>query len=406
MSSGPVLVVGVGDDGVASLSQAAREAIQRAELLCGGHRHLALFAEHPAEKLSVTAQLDALVDRLQVEAGRRRVVVLASGDPCYYGIGPILTSRLGRDRVEIIPNVGAVALAFARLGENWHDATVVSAHGRPLRAALREAVSARKIAVLTDAINTPGAVAKRFLELGVEDAPAWVFEHLGGPDERQFEGRLSDLSGRSFADLNVLVMLRENEPVVDQVFGRSEAELFHHKGLITKSEVRAVSLSKLRLRPDSTLWDVGAGSGSLAVEAAGLMPRGTVYAVEKSDEQVGILRKNVAALRRQERVEVIAGQAPEALHALPPPDAVFVGGSGGRLSAILDVAYNRLRPAGRITANLATIEHLQECTNWTASGGVGAEVVQVSICRGEDILGMTRLVAQNPVFVVTIERSD
>jgi precorrin-6Y C5,15-methyltransferase (decarboxylating) len=398
-----VAVVGIGDDGPAGLGARAARIVQDAEVLCGGPRHLALFPEHPAERVTITADLDRLVDRLRADVGRR-TVVLASGDPGFYGIGPILARRLGHERVEIVPNVGAVALAFARLGESWHDATVVSAHGRPLDAALRRAAGARKLAVLTDETNTPAAVAQALLDGGLEDAPACVFEHLGGAKERRFDGRLSAVSRRAFAALNVLVVLRESSVERGSVFGRPESDFEHRGGLITKAEVRAVSLSKLRLRPDGTLWDVGAGCGSVAVEAAGLMPEGRVYAVERSAEQLDLLRRNVAAAKQRGLIEIVAGEAPAAFAGLPTPDAVFVGGSGGELGAILDVAYDRLPPGGRVVANLATVERLAETLDWGRSRGRSPEVVQVAVSRGVDILGLTRFEAQNPVFVVTLER--
>ncbi|HYU20773.1 MAG TPA: precorrin-6y C5,15-methyltransferase (decarboxylating) subunit CbiE [Chloroflexota bacterium] len=399
-----VAIVGVGDDGLTSLGPRARELVQSAELLCGGHRHLALFSEHPAQRVTITGDVDSLVERISAELGRRRVVVLASGDPCFFGIGPILATRLGRERVEIVPNVSSVALAFARLGESWHDATVLSAHGRALGPVVGRARGAHKLAILTDEVNTPAAIARALLEGGIEDAEAWVFEHLGGAGERCFRGRLSELAGEDFSDLNVLVVLRARPGEVDQAFGRPERELLHRDGLITKAEVRAVSLSKLRLRPDSVVWDIGAGSGSLAVEAAGLAPDGVVYAVERSAEQVELLHKNIVALGRTGLVEVVHDEAPAALAELPGPDAVFVGGTGGSLAAILDLACERLSPGGRIVINLVTVERLATCIQWATSHNLVADVVEVSISHGSEIAGLTRLVANNPVFVVTFER--
>ena len=398
-------VVGIGDDGAASLGPRATAIVQDAEVLCGGRRHLAMFPEHPAERVPIAGDLEPLVQRLRSELGRRRVVVLASGDPGFYGIGPLLAERLGREQVEIVPNVGAVALAFARLGESWHDASVVSAHGRPLERAIRRARGARKLAVLTDETNTPSAVARALLASGVEDAGAHVFEHLGGRSERRFDGRLSEVAARGFSSLNVLVVLREPPAEHAPDFGRSEAGFLHRGGLITKAEVRAVSLSKLRPRPGGTLWDVGAGCGSVAIEAAGLMPEGAVYAVERSTEQVELLRRNVATAAGHATIEVVHGEAPAALAALPRPDAVFVGGSGGELEAILGVAYDRLRPGGRLVVNLATVERLAACLAWARRRGVSPELVQLAVSRGKDIVGLTRLEAENPVFVVTAERA-
>lgn len=398
-----VAVVGVGDDGIDGLAPRARDVVEAAEVLCGGYRHLALFPDHRGEKVPVTANVERLVDRLEQEIGRRRVVVLASGDPCFYGIGPIVAHRLGYDRVEIIPNVGAVALAFARLGESWHDATVLSAHGRPLHEAIRPALDARKLAVLTDETNTPAAAARALLAAGMEDANAWVFEHLGGSREHCHVGRLSEMARGSYASLNVLIVLRPEASTRERSFGRPESAFRHRGGLITKAEVRAVSLSKLRPRPGGTLWDVGAGCGSVAIEAAGLLPGGQVHAIERSPEQIDLLRKNVADLDVDGRVVAVHGEAPAALEGLPAPDAVFVGGSGGHLLEILELAYGRLRASGRVVVNLATIERLADCTGWAAARGITTEVVQVQVSRGTDVRGLTRLDAQNPVWVVTLE---
>jgi precorrin-6Y C5,15-methyltransferase (decarboxylating) len=462
-----VLVVGVGDDGPAGLATAVLARVKRADVLVGGRRHLALFRDIPAERVAITGDLGRLIDRLERVLEDRRVVVLASGDPCFFGIGPLLAARLGRARVEIVPHVSSVALAFARLGIGWQDARVVSAHGRPLADAVQAALGARKLAVLTDETNTPGGVADALLAAGAEDAPAWVFEHLGGLEETEFQARLSSLPRHPFRALNVLVVpelawhdspssfspvfstsrsgivpspspdvvppeprsLASRSPCSGPAlstakgqagsspfgpldgtraqgrpagFGLPESEYAHSAGLITKPEVRAVSLSRLRLRVGGTLWDVGAGSGSLAIEAAGLTPDLSVCAVERSETQIQMLRQNVAALAADCPIQVVAGEAPQALDDLPDPDAVFVGGSGGRLVEILDTAHARIRPGGRIVANLVTVEHLVQVLEWARSRGVATDVVQVSVARGAEILGMTRLQPENPVTIVTL----
>jgi precorrin-6Y C5,15-methyltransferase (decarboxylating) len=403
-----IAVVGMGDSGLASLLPEARALVDGAALLCGGERHLAFFPDHPAERFVIKSTISGLIERLRDET--RQVVVLASGDPCFYGIGPLLADRLGRERVRILPNVSSVQLAFARLGLSWQDAVVVSAHGRPLEGVLPMARRAPKVAILTDDRNTPAVIARALLEYGSEDAWADVFEHLGGIRERHVSGRLSDLLEQRFASLNLMVLRHCQQPL-PLPLGLPEEAFAHRQGMITKSEVRAVSLARLRLRDSGVLWDVGAGCGSVAIEAAALCPGGQVFAVERDPAQLTYLEEN----RRRfgaGNVTVVTGQAPDALSELVSPDAVFIGGSGGALEAILRVAMERLQLGGRIILNLVTLEHLEQALAVARTDGWACEVTQISVARSAvtakpesgEAGGLTRLAALNPVFIVAMER--
>jgi precorrin-6Y C5,15-methyltransferase (decarboxylating) len=397
-------VVGIGDDGPEGLTRRALDLVQRATLLCGGTRHLAFFPDHAAERFEVRANLDALLERLAHVPGSGHPVVLASGDPCFFGIAPLLSRRLGSDRVRIEPHVGSVQLAFARLAESWQDATVVSAHGRPLAAVLSAGITAAKVAFLTDEHNTPAAVARALMDGGREDCTAHVFEHLGGARERHTACRLSDLPQRNFEPLNVLVLLGAVPALETSLrFGRADDQFRHRGSQITKAEVRAISISKLALPAGGVLWDVGAGCGALSVETTTLVPSATIYAVERDDEQLSYLRDNVRTARVP-AVQVVAGEAPEALLALPDPDAVFVGGSGGQLPAILEQVATRLRPHGRLVANFATLEHVVETQAWLRERGWKSETVQVNIARAQPLAGLTRWAPLAPVFVVAAQR--
>jgi precorrin-6Y C5,15-methyltransferase (decarboxylating) len=394
---GVVWIVGITDLGADSLSLQARRLVDQAQLLCGGERHLAFFPDHPAERLVVRANIDELVKRLATE--QCMTVVLASGDPGCFGIGPLLAERLGAERVEIVPSASSPQLAFARLGIASQDATILSAHGRPLDTILPAALFAEKVAILTDARNTPAIIAQALLDAG-DDARthAHVFEHLDSRSERHVVGSLQDLVEQNFAPLNILVLLRDRPR--PWPLGLPDEAFVHRGGMITKAEVRAVSVARLRLHERATGWDVGAGCGSVAVEASGLACRGRIYAVERDPAQLEYLREN----RRRfgaGNVQVIAGQAPEALRDLPAPDAVFVGGSGGHLRAILDTAMDRLQSGGRIVANFASIEHLTEALTVARGRGWASEVTQLVVSRGAEIAGATRFVALNPVFVAS-----
>ena len=395
---GPIDVVGITDAGRVSLSPEACGLIAKAEVLCGGERLLGFFPEHPAERVVLKSHMDQVIARLADES--RRVVVIASGDPDCYGIGPLLVAQLGPERVRILPNLGAVQLAFARLGLSWHDAAILSAHGRPLDGILPAALLAPKAAILTDERNTPAAIARVLLDAGDDEARVDVFEHLGGQEERRVTGRLQDLLDQEFELLNIVV-IQHTRPPRPWPLGLPEDVFSHRRGQITKAEVRAVSLAKLRLHERAVLWDVGAGCGSVAIEAGALLRSGRVYAVERDAEQLGYLAEN----RRRfgaGNVYVIDGTAPQALVDLPAPDAVFVGGSRGRLGNIIHTAFDRLPAQGRLVTNLVSLEHLGEALTAAEEKGWRAEVTQVSVARSTTTADLTRLAAFNPVFVVTL----
>ena len=394
----PVLVIGIDDGGPAGLSPAARMAVEQAEVLVGGRRHLALFPDQSAEKLVIAGGLEPVLTALERQVGRR-CVVLASGDPCFYGIGPLLAERLGRERVRIWPAPSAVALAFARLGLAWQDATVLSAHGRPLAGLIEPARRAARLAILTDEENTPSAVASALLEAGLPDCPAYVCERLGGDRERIVASRLAELPGQQFDPLNVLVLLPGERPV-EVLFGQPESEFACLRGQITKAEARAVALAKLRLPLAGVLWDLGAGAGSLAIEAAGLMPGGRVFAVEREPEQVEVLRQNLQR-HRCPGVEVVAGEAPAALAGLPRPDRVFLGGGGEAIGALARTCLVALAGRGRLVANAATLDSALALERAVEEAGWESELVQLAVARGRRIGGRTGLAALNPVFVLS-----
>lgn len=392
-----VHVVGIGDDGPAGLPAATQQVVAAAQVLVGGRRHLRWFTDSAAEKIVLGGDIATALDRIAVARERRRVVVLASGDPLHYGIGARVVERLGSAAVEILPHVSAAQLAFARLGRPWQDTRVASAHGRSLEEVRRAAWRGGLLAVLTDDTNTPARIAATLLADGVPDGPAWVCEHLGGPSERVVATRLSALPGEAFAPLNVLVL--DVPPTPPGWFGEPEEAYEHARGQVTKAEVRAVSLALLRPPSDGVVWDVGAGCGSVAIEASRLVPSATVYAVERDPEQLALLAANVHRHGRR-NVRVVAGAAPEALRDLEAPGAVFVGGSGGQLAAILHVAAERLAAGGRVVINAATLETVAEARRWLGQHGWEASVTQIQVARGQALGEGLHLAALNPVFIV------
>lgn len=395
-----VLVVGVGGEGPVGLPLVLQNRIAQADLLCGSERLLEHWAGLRVEKMVIQANIPELVERLR-RRGEARVVVLASGDPGFYGIAGTLLRYLPAEELEIVPHVTSLQLAFARAGIPWSDAIFTSAHARPLAEIVGWARRAPKLGILTDHKHTPALIAEVLLKAGIEDCRAIVAENLGLPDERLVDTRLSALPGMEFSPLNVLLLIHDPDWRPQPVFApRPDEAYIHRRGLITKAEVRALILARLALSETDTAWDIGAGSGAVSVEMALLAWRGRVFAVERDAENLAYLRENVSRFGAL-NVEVVEGSAPAALEGLPRPDAVFIGGSGGQMPAILDVVCRRLRPGGRVVFSVVTLENLNEAVEGLRAHGFEAEVTLLNIARSKSIADLTRFEALTPVFVVT-----
>jgi precorrin-6Y C5,15-methyltransferase (decarboxylating) len=266
--------------------------------------------------------------------------------------------------------------------------------------------------VLTDDENSPPRLAAHLLEHGVSDLTAWVCENLGGAGERVRRFALDELAALApgeVAPLNVLILARTDPawrppPAIPYLPEDAFARRVPKKGLITKREVRVLSIAALQVRPDATIWDIGAGSGSVAIEAALLAPDGRAFAVEIDEECVGMARDNVKALGA-DNVEVVHGLAPAALADLPDPDAVFVGGSKGAMSEVIEVALARLRPGGRLVVNAITLDNVAEAYQGFRARGLLPELVVASCSRGEPLARYLRYEAQNPVHVFAVEKA-
>jgi precorrin-6Y C5,15-methyltransferase (decarboxylating) len=407
---GVVHVVGVGNDGAESLTPRALAIVEKAEVLVGGARLLDFFPHVPAERLKIGARVDEVLATVAARRATHRVVVLATGDPNYFGITRALLRHVPAEAMEIVPNVSALQWAFAKAREPWDDAAFLTVHGRTM-AGLAEAVRGQgKVCLFTDERNTPAAIARALLEAGLGEYRAVLCEDLGGPSERVSRLSLPDLASHPAHPLNTLILLAPEGEVrrlaPAWTPGLPEDAFDHRKpklGLITKREIRVLSLARLALRPDSVVWDIGAGSGSVSIEAARLAPAGRVVAVEKNADDVEVVRANVAKFGVA-NVTVLHAIAPEGLEDAPDPDAVFVGGSGGNLRAILGIAAARLRAGGRIVVNAITLDTLHETVTVFRELRLEHEAILASIARSKPLLGMMSFEALNPVYIVTAWR--
>jgi precorrin-6Y C5,15-methyltransferase (decarboxylating) len=404
-----VSVVGIGDDGCKGLTARGLEAVMQAEWLVGGDRHLAFFPDFRGERISLQDGLGTALERVAALAHEHNVCVLASGDPLFFGVGHMVCKKVGAAHVEVIPHPSSVQWAFARAGLRWDDAACLSLHGRPRTGLVSRLRRLAKVALLTDEHNTPAALAQHLVDHGVTDLRATVCENLCGPGERVRTFTLAELAAcTDIGPLNVLLLVREDPrwrppPVIPFLPEDAFARRMPKKGLITKREVRLLSLAALQLRPASVVWDIGAASGSVAIEAAMLAPEGRVYAVEVEPESVDICRENVRALG-VDNVEVIAGRAPDALLSLEAPDAVFVGGSKGSMEDIIDVAWERLIPGGRLVVNAITLENVNEAYQALRKRDLSPEVTLVQIARAEPLARYLRFEALNPIQIFAVTR--
>jgi len=367
----------------------ARAAIEAAPLVVGAPRHLRTLTPIGARTLPIDGPLADVLDALERERGG--VCVLASGDPGFFGIARVLAERFGPDRLDIHPAPSSVSLAFARLGLPWDDAAVISAHGRPLAEAARRAARQPKAAVLVAPDAPPEALGRELRALGAPHLRAAVCSRLGEPDERIDIVTLEELAAGAFDPMSVVVLLAGDgvaeAPTLE--WGRPERNFAARDGLVTKAEVRAVALGKLALPATGVVWDVGAGTGSVAIEIAVIAPGLRVVAVERRADDIRRIEANAHA--HGGTLEVVHGEAPGALDALPDPDRVFVGGGG---IAVLDAALARLRPGGRVVATFAALDRAAAAYERLGN------LAEVSVARGKPIAGGVRLEAENPVFVV------
>ncbi len=387
-----VVVVGVAGDDLSVLAPPAIAALESAEVVVGSPRHLSLVPSGAARRVVLDADIGAAVDAVVHAQGL--VCVLASGDPGFFGIVRPLARRLGAHVLEVHPAPSSVARAFARLGVPWDDAVVVSAHGRDLEDALRHVRHAPKAAVLVSPENPPEALGKALLSGGAETHDVYVCSALDTVAEAVHRTDLVGLAAGTWDPRSVVVLLRDEAVAAAPgvAWGLADARFAHRAGMVTTAEVRAVVLGKLGLEPEGVLWDVGAGSASVAIEAARLAPAVQVFAVERDPSAAEQARQNVVTHGVGGSVTVVAGEAPAALADLPDPGRVFVGGGG---TPVLDAALARLRPGGRVVATYAALDRAE-----SAERRLG-NLVQLSLARGERLPdGGLRLVAHNPVFVV------
>jgi len=425
----PCRVIGVLDDGVASLNATALAYLRNADVVIGGARTLALLERElkpGAVRHDLTGQLKAVPEWVRAaRADHLACVVLATGDPLCHGIAPYLAQHLCVQALDILPNLSTLQLACARIGLAWQDARIVSVHakdagewargGTPAHGLYGLAQALRREArllVLTSPDNAPDRIARLLLAEGLgDDFHMAVAENLLQPEERVLaELSPRDAAGMRFAALNVVLLWRVTPAPKRVAFGLADAEFVQRqpeKGLITKREVRAVSLARLQLRADSVVWDIGAGSGSVGLEAARLCSQGHVYAIEKNEADFAIAGQNHAAFGVS-NYSLVHGKAPEGLDAWPDPDAVFIGGSGGELAGLVAMIVRRLRPDGHLVMNFVTLENLATATATLAGmeeEGVAWDVLQLQAARSKPILHMHRMAAENPVWIVCAQRT-
>ncbi|MFJ8078554.1 precorrin-6y C5,15-methyltransferase (decarboxylating) subunit CbiE [Streptomyces sp. NPDC096176] len=381
-------VVGIGADGWPGLPEASRDALRRAEVLIGGARQLDLLpADCAGERVPWPSPLRPAVAGLLAAHRGRRLAVVASGDPMFYGIGRALTEELGPDALHVLPHPSSVSYACARLGWPVEDTEIVTLVGRPagqLSAALHDG---RRLLVLSAGPGTPAEVAALLQDRGFGPTRMRVLEQLGAPAERSVEGHAANWTAPAGDPLNVIALeCRRDESALrlSAVPGLPD-EAYEHDGQLTKRHIRAATLTALAPAPGELLWDIGGGSGSIAIEWMRAHRSCRAVTVERDPVRAARIARNADTLGVP-ALRVVTGAAPDALLELPTPDAVFIGG-GLTAPGLLDACWNALPPGGRLVANTVTLE--SEALLAARYRRHGGELVRLAVSHAVPVGGFT-----------------
>jgi precorrin-6Y C5,15-methyltransferase (decarboxylating) len=387
-------IVGIGEDGMAGLTPAARAVVEAAEVLIGGDRHHLLSASVTAERIAWPSPFDAVIGLIRAQQGRR-VVVLATGDPLWYSVGARIARALEPGAITFHPQISAFQMAAARLGWSMADVETLTVHGRPVEQMIPFIQPGQRLLILTTGAGTPGEIAGFLTGRGYGASPMVALAAMGGPEEARFDG-LAESWSASVPAFNTLAVECVAGPEAE-VLGRGPGlpdEAFRHDGQMTKSEVRAVVLSRLMPMRGQMLWDIGAGCGSVGIEWMRAARDAVAVGLEPVAARRALAAGNAARLGAP-RYDLRDGRAPEALAGWPAPDAVFIG--GGLSRAVVEMAWAALRPAGRLVAVAVTLE--SEALLMALRAERGGELVRLAVARAEPVGART---GWRPLMPVTL----
>ncbi|MCG8529542.1 MAG: precorrin-6y C5,15-methyltransferase (decarboxylating) subunit CbiE [Desulfovibrionales bacterium] len=393
-------VVGLGIDPDA-LPEIHEQLISSADILVGGKRQLAAFTDCDAFTIPVTAPLSAVfATMLKHYNNRKEIVVIADGDPLFFGIGDRIIKEFGAENVVVHSNTATVQAISTRASIPWQQMRMVSLHGRndytPLYTAL---MHENNVAVLTDETNIPAVIAQKLLDRGAAWFRMWIFENMGTQDERITRCTLEEASKQSFSSLNTVLLERTGTAEQPLRLGIPDALFETEQRLITKKPIRAASLSALELQPEHILWDVGAGSGAISIEASYLLSKGAIFAIERKAERVEFIRANRARFGAI-NIDVRHGDILESIQDLPTPDRIFVGGGLGSNAAMLSSLTDRLTEGGMLVVNCTLLSTLEAAKQHFTVLGWEYEVLLTQASLSTPLAGDMRLDAMNPIFSV------
>ena len=452
-----IIVAGIGPGSPDYLVPAARRAIERAKYLIGGRRALAQFAktsgvqdtaaerqtscsaqaceEATQKTCAVTRDIDGVLSFVRDGLAEADVVVMVSGDPGYFSLLDALRRTFDESLIDVIPGISSFQLAFARLALPWHDADLLSFHGRvPDDAALRYAPG-RKLGLLTDQQHNSQTIAETLLAHGwPADARYAICARLSYEDETVERMTLGEAAKHEPVGSCIVVIssaplsegggpegrgvspARQNNPhavssagaTPSPALGIPDNEFQRGDVPMTKEEVRILTIAKARIAPDAIVYDVGAGTGSLTIEAALQAPQGKVFAIERNSEAVRLIHANAVHFGVADRVHVVEAEAPDGMADLPPCDTVLIGGSGSHLADILALVDTKLRKGGRIVLNFITVQTLTASIEWLRAhrGAYTYETIHVQVNRLRQVGPYDMAKAENPIYIVTAEKKS
>ncbi len=379
-------LVGIGDDGLAGLGERARRVVSEAEVFFGGERHLSFLPDDEHPKIQWTSPLEEAIAKISGFRGKK-ICVLASGDPFFYGIGKKLAERIPIGEMDVHPATSSLSLALGRLGWSFPDVRVVSRHGGPPETLIPHLIPGAWLVILSKNRHTPREVAELMKEKGCGDSELVVFSHLGGDRESCISVKAAQMTEAAgpdgIQDLNLIAAEVVADPTKSSthLLPGLEDDLFRHDGQITKKEIRILTLAALSPTPGDLLWDVGAGSGSISIEWLRLDSSLGAIAIESSGGRLENIKHNMNCLGVP-HLQVVHGRAPDCLESLPDPDAIFLGG-GASDPDILETCWARLKPGGRLVANAVTLE--SETSLASFSKQRGGELTRIATSGTEPI---------------------